>query len=132
MCKKLIFLISFVSVIVLVGSASAEAPDANLLAWWPMDEGAGVDVCDMSPQGNSYDGERLGTDPDGGPTWVTETRQGPYALEFHWAPEEPLPFPPSLVHIDHNIPEPNGGPHHAITFTAWGLARSWPHEHRVL
>ena len=63
MCRKLIFLISFVFVLGMATTV-AEAADPDLLAWWLCDEGAGNVVGDAS--GNGHDG----TFVNGGPSWV--------------------------------------------------------------
>ena len=47
MCEKLIWLVSFVLVLGIVGSASAE-----LVAYWGFDEGSGDTVFDSSGNGN--------------------------------------------------------------------------------
>jgi len=63
MCRKLIFLISFVVVLGLATTV-AEAAVPDLLAWWTCDEGAGNVVGDAS--GNGHDG----TFVNSGPAWV--------------------------------------------------------------
>lgn len=62
MCRKLIFLISFVFVLGLATTA-AEAADPSLVAYWNFDEGSGTTAYDSS--NNGYDGTLVG-----GVTWV--------------------------------------------------------------
>ena len=68
MCKKLIYLVSFVLVLSLVRSASAE-----LVGYWKFDEGSGTTAYDSS--GNGLDGNL-----NGDPQWVEGQLGG--ALEF--------------------------------------------------
>ncbi|MBN1804638.1 MAG: hypothetical protein JW837_05265 [Sedimentisphaerales bacterium] len=68
MCRKLIYLVSIVLVLCLVGSVSAE-----LVAHWRLDEGSGDTVHDLS--GNGLDGIIHGN-----PKWVTGILGG--ALQF--------------------------------------------------
>ncbi len=63
MCRKLIYLVSFVFVLGLATSI-AEGADPSLIAWWTFDEGAGTVVGDAS--GNGHDG----TFVFGDPAWV--------------------------------------------------------------
>jgi len=63
MCRKLIYLVSFVLVLGLAISV-AEGADPSLIAWWTFDEGAGTVVGDSS--GNGHDG----TFVNGDPAWV--------------------------------------------------------------
>ena len=67
MCRKLVFLISFVFVLGLATTV-AEAADPDLIAWWTCDEGAGNVVGDAS--GNGHDG----TFVNGDPAWVEGIR----------------------------------------------------------
>jgi len=67
MCRKLVFLISFVFVLGLATTV-AEAADPDLIAWWTCDEGAGNVVGDAS--GNGHDG----TFVEGDPAWVDGIR----------------------------------------------------------
>jgi len=68
MCRKLMYLISFVLVLSIAGNVSA-----NLVAHWKFDDGSGTTAQDSS--GNGYDGTLLG-----GPKWVSGQIGG--ALEF--------------------------------------------------
>jgi len=68
MCKKLIYLVSFVVVLSIAGNASAE-----LVAYWKFDEGSGTIAYDSS--GNGNDGTF-----NGDPQWVPG--HFGYALEF--------------------------------------------------
>jgi len=69
MCKKLIYLVSFVLVLSTAGNASAE-----LVAYWKFDEGSGTTAVDSS--GNGNDGTL-----EGGAEWVAGQLGG--ALEFN-------------------------------------------------
>ena len=68
MCRKLIYLISFVLVLGLAGNASAD-----LVGHWKFDEGSGNVAYDTS--GNGHDGIL-----NGNPQWVEGQTRG--ALEF--------------------------------------------------
>lgn len=129
MCKKLIFLISFVLVLGIVSSTyGQECPDdANMIAWWPMDED--IDPCDVIDiSGNEYHGTREGL--DGGPTWTMEAKEGTHALEFVGGFEEPQGrMDIQWVKVDHDIKSALDDPnrHEAVTFAAWGYSRQWTH-----
>lgn len=58
MCKKLIYLVSFVLVMGLISDASAE-----LVAHWKLDEGSGTTAVDAT--GNGHDGTLIGN-----PQWT--------------------------------------------------------------
>ncbi|MHC4534737.1 MAG: LamG domain-containing protein [Planctomycetota bacterium] len=62
MCKKFICLTSFVLVLALVGTSTAQDIDPGLVGWWTFDEGAGTVAKDYSGQNN--DGTFFGE-----PTW---------------------------------------------------------------
>ncbi len=68
MCKKLMYLVSFVLVLSIAGNVSA-----NLVAHWKFDDGSGTTAQDSS--GNGYDGTLFGE-----PKWVAGQIGG--ALEF--------------------------------------------------
>jgi len=68
MCKKLMYLVSFVLVLSIAGNVSA-----NLVAHWKFDDGSGATAQDSS--GNGYDGTLFGE-----PQWVAGQIGG--ALEF--------------------------------------------------
>ena len=68
MCRKLVFLVCFVSILGLAGTASAD-----LLGYWSFNEGSGNIAADSS--GNGRDGTL-----EGGPSWVAGQLAG--ALEF--------------------------------------------------
>ena len=74
MCKKLIYLISFVLVLGLVLTSAAKAADPDLAAYWKFDEGSGTTAFDSS--GNGNDGIFVGD-----PKWVPGKLGG--ALEFN-------------------------------------------------
>ncbi|MBN1972287.1 MAG: discoidin domain-containing protein [Sedimentisphaerales bacterium] len=71
MFKKLFFVISFISFLVLTNTASAADP--NLVGWWKLDEGFGNTAYDSSIYGNN------GT-ITGGPDWIDGRIKG--ALQF--------------------------------------------------
>ena len=73
MCKKLIYLCSFVLVLGLVMTSVAKGVDPDLLVWWKFDETSGTTAADSS--GNGRDGTL-----DGNPQWVPGKLNG--ALEF--------------------------------------------------
>jgi len=52
MCKKLIHLTSFVLVLALVGTSTAQNIDPSLVGWWTFDEGSGTVAKDSSGQNN--------------------------------------------------------------------------------
>jgi len=70
MCKKLIYLVSFVLVLGLTLTSTASA---ELVAWWKLDETSGTIASDSS--GNGYDGTL-----NGNPTWAAGKLDG--ALQF--------------------------------------------------
>ena len=65
MCRKLIYLVSFVLFLCLVRTISAEDVDLSLVGWWKFDEGFGEVALDSS--GNNNEATLLG-----GPTWGTD------------------------------------------------------------
>ncbi|MCP4258586.1 MAG: LamG domain-containing protein, partial [Planctomycetes bacterium] len=69
MCKKLICLVSFILVLNVASSIRAD-----LIGYWPLDDGSGTTVADIS--GNGNDGTIVNN-----PTWITGIAGG--ALEFH-------------------------------------------------
>ncbi len=73
MCKKLIYLVSFILVLGLVLTSVAKAADPDLAAYWKFDDGSGTTAFDSS--GNGNDGVFVGD-----PKWVTGKLGG--ALEF--------------------------------------------------
>ncbi|MFB0553778.1 MAG: LamG-like jellyroll fold domain-containing protein [Phycisphaerae bacterium] len=52
MCRKLIYLVSFILVLGLVGTSAAQDVDPSLVGWWKFDEGAGSTAADSSGNGN--------------------------------------------------------------------------------
>jgi len=94
MCRKLIYLISFVLVLGLISNASAE-----LVAHWKLDEGSGTTAVDAT--GNGNDGTL-----EGDPQWVV----GYFveALQFAGSPDRVVvPFSAQL------------NPEEALTFSVW-------------
>jgi hypothetical protein len=78
MCKKLIYLVSFIFVLSLALAGGAKAADPNLIGWWPLNEGSGDVVTDLSGGGNdgtiqNADAGGLG---DGGSVWVDDPERG--------------------------------------------------------
>jgi len=66
MCRRLICLVSFVLVLSLVLTSVA---GANLIGWWPLNDGSGDTVIDISASGNdgtinNFDGGGLGFSGD--------------------------------------------------------------------
>jgi hypothetical protein len=72
MCKKLIYLILFISVLVLSGGAYAQDP--NLIGWWKLDETSGSIAADSSGYGN--DGALVGD-----PQWISGYIDGALDLD---------------------------------------------------
>jgi len=75
MCRRLICLVSFVLVLSLVLTSVA---GANLIGWWPLNDGSGDTVIDISASGNdgtinNFDGGGLGA---GGAVWVNDPERG--------------------------------------------------------
>ncbi len=109
MCKKLIYLISFVLVLSIAGSASAD-----LMAHWKFDEGSGNVAHDTS--GNGNDGTFIGD-----PQWVTGKIGG--ALEFDGTSEYiEIPFSDSLRVINQGD----------FTLTAWFRPDEIPTEYKAV
>ncbi|MBL7146443.1 MAG: hypothetical protein ISS76_19545 [Phycisphaerae bacterium] len=78
MCKRLIYLVSFVFVLSLVLTSAAGAADPDLIGWWPLNEGSGDTAIDLSASGNdgtinNFDGGGLGA---GGSVWVNDPERG--------------------------------------------------------
>ena len=73
MCKKLIYLTSFILVLGLALPSVVEARDPDLVGWWKLDDGSGTVAVDSS--GNGRDGTL-----EGDPQWVTGVLGG--ALQF--------------------------------------------------
>jgi len=73
MCRKLIYLVSFVLVLGLTLTSTANAADLGLVGYWTFDEGSGTTAFDYS--GNKYNGTILS-----GSEWVTGQLGG--ALDF--------------------------------------------------
>ena len=74
MCRKMIYLVSFVLVLGLVLTSAAEGADPDLAAYWKFDEGSGTTAYDSSGNGNN--GSFVGD-----PKWVPGKLGG--ALEFN-------------------------------------------------
>jgi hypothetical protein len=78
MCKKMILSVAFVLVLSLVLTSVASAADPDLIGWWPLNEGSGDTVIDLSASGNdgtinNIDGGGLGA---GGAVWVNDPERG--------------------------------------------------------
>jgi hypothetical protein len=77
MGKKVMYLTLVVSALSLAGAASVQAADPNLVGWWPLDDGSGTTVIDLSGRGtngtiNNPNGG-LGVD---GSVWVNDPVRG--------------------------------------------------------
>ena len=77
MCKKLTYSISVVLTLTMILASTAGAADPDLLGWWPLNEGAGDTVFDLSASGNNgtikNTGGGLGA---GGAVWVNDAERG--------------------------------------------------------
>jgi len=76
MCRKLIYLVSFILALCLLQTSAANAADASLVGWWRFDDGSGSVAYDTS--GNGNDGTLQGS-----PNWVAGKSGG--GLEFDGA-----------------------------------------------
>ena len=85
MCKKLIYLVSFVLVLGLTLTSPA---GADLIGYWPLDEGAGATVADVSGKGHH------GFFAEGTPEWV-EGKFGK-ALKFNGSNKVEIPDHPDF------------------------------------
>ena len=56
MCKKLIYLVSFVLFLCLVRTSAAEDVDPSLVGWWKFDEGFGEVALDHAPRSMHFHG----------------------------------------------------------------------------
>jgi len=104
MCKKTIYLASFILAMSLILQSTGEA-DPNLVGWWKLDEGSGTIAYDSSIYGN--DGTLVGD-----PQWVTGRIDG--AADFDGDGD----------YIDCG-PDPNFEPD-SITVAAWVNIRTIP------
>ena len=77
MCKKLIYLVSFILLLSLALAGGAKAADPNLVGWWPLNEGSGDIAVDLSGSGNDGAITNLngGLGPDGS-VWVDDPERG--------------------------------------------------------
>jgi hypothetical protein len=69
MCRKVIYLVSFVLVLCIVGTSTAQNIDPSLVGWWTFDDGSGTVAKDLS--GNGADATFFGE-----PAWGTEAGHG--------------------------------------------------------
>jgi hypothetical protein len=74
MSKQLIFLVSFIFVLMLIPTSTGNAAEANLVGWWKLDETVGTIAHDAS--GNGNDGTLKGD-----PTWVVGKIDGAIHLD---------------------------------------------------
>jgi hypothetical protein len=85
MCRKLIHLASLLFVISLAWAGGAQAADPNLVGWWPLNEGAGDTVTDLSASGTTgtinNPAGGLGVD---GAVWIEDAERG-MVLSFNGA-----------------------------------------------
>ncbi len=77
MCKKVIHLMACVLVVGLAAAGGARAADPNLVGWWPLNDGSGATVVDLSGKGTN------GTinNPNGGlgvngSVWIQDAERG--------------------------------------------------------
>ncbi|MFC1633589.1 LamG-like jellyroll fold domain-containing protein [Planctomycetota bacterium] len=118
MCRKLIYLISFVLVLGLVGNAGAD-----LVAHWSLDDGSGTTASDMS--GNGHDGTIGGTvsfvpgqsgsalDFDGSSTYIDmddEVGRGTWSLAM-WLRPRDIPYTTDYYAVMHADAWSAGTPH---------------------
>ncbi|MHC4756735.1 MAG: LamG domain-containing protein [Planctomycetota bacterium] len=104
MCKKLIYLVSFVLVLGLVLTSVADADDPSLVGWWKLDETSGLTAADSSLFGN--DGILTGSE------WTNGVVGG--ALEFDGTDSYvSVPSSSSLQLTN------------ALTIAGWIKANSW-------
>ena len=78
MCRRLIYLVPVVLVLSLVLTGAASAADADLIGWWPLNDGSGDTAIDLSASGNNgtirnADSGGLGA---GGSAWVNDPERG--------------------------------------------------------
>jgi hypothetical protein len=78
MCKKLILSLSFVFVLSLALTSTVQAADADLIGWWPLNEGSGDTVIDLSASGNdgTIANAATGGLGPGGSAWVNDPERG--------------------------------------------------------
>jgi len=78
MSKKSIYLVSFVLVLGLVLTNVAGAADPDLIGWWPLNEGSGDTVIDLSGSGNdgNIHNAASGGLGSGGSVWVNDPEHG--------------------------------------------------------
>jgi hypothetical protein len=118
MYKKLIYLFSFVLVLVWTGMASAE-----LVMYWPLDEGAGTTAVDVT--GNGHDGtiggtakwvtgkNQLALDFDGSSTYIDmddEIVRGTWSLAL-WLRPRDIPYTTDFYAVMHTDAWAAGTPH---------------------
>jgi len=77
MCRRLIWVLSFASVLALVPARLGNARDSSLLGWWKLSEGAGDVAADSSGRGNDGQISNLGggLGPNGS-AWVVDPERG--------------------------------------------------------
>ncbi len=78
MCRRLIFLTSVVLALSLVLTSAAIAADADLIGWWPLNDGSGDTAIDLSASGNNgtinnVDSGGLGNN---GSAWYNDPERG--------------------------------------------------------
>ncbi|MBN1804824.1 MAG: LamG domain-containing protein [Sedimentisphaerales bacterium] len=78
MCRSLIFLVSIVFVLSLVLTNVTTAADADLIGWWPLNEGSGDTAVDLSPSGNDGTIRNAGSGGlgTGGSAWFNDPERG--------------------------------------------------------
>ncbi|MBP7051355.1 MAG: hypothetical protein KBE65_10105 [Phycisphaerae bacterium] len=77
MCKRWICLASSIVVIGLAFAGGAKAADPNLIGWWPLNEGSGTTVTDLSASGTTGTiNNPAGGLGDAGSVWVQDADRG--------------------------------------------------------
>jgi len=77
MCRKLTYSLSLVLMLGLVLTGVAGAADPDLLGWWPLNEGSGDTVSDLSASGNNGTIKNIdGGLGAGGAVWVNDPERG--------------------------------------------------------
>ena len=78
MCKQLIHPVFFVLMLTLILTSAGRAQDADLLGWWPLNEGSGDAAFDLSASGNDGTIRNAATGGlgDGGSVWFNDPDRG--------------------------------------------------------
>jgi hypothetical protein len=78
MCRRFFYLVTFVLVLSLVAMSTASAADADLIGWWPLNEGSGDTAIDLSASGNdgTITNAATGGLGAGGSVWFNDPERG--------------------------------------------------------